>query len=79
MKLGKLLWKKWLKIGHVIGNFQAQVILSLFYFVFVWPFGIVMRLFSDPLKLNFSKSRAKSNFTGWNHKKDTLEVARRQF
>lgn len=79
MNFLNLLWKKWLKVGHVIGNFQAQVFLTLFYFVFIWPFGIVMRLFADPLKLNYSKTGAKTNFGQWKHKKDTLEVAHRQF
>lgn len=75
----KFLWKKWLGLAHVIGNFQAQVILTLFYFTFVLPFGVVMRLFADPLRQNYSKTRAKSNFGEWKHKKDTIDVARRQF
>jgi hypothetical protein len=79
MKFLKSLWEKWLKIAHIIGNFQAQVILTLFYFTFVLPFGVLLQIFSDPLRINFSKSRSKTNFQVWRHKKDTLEIARRQF
>lgn len=79
MKFLRSLWVRWLKIAHVIGNFQAQVILTVFYFIFVLPFGVVMRLFADPLRLNFPKTRAKSNFQVWRHSKENLETARRQF
>jgi hypothetical protein len=45
----KRAWQAWKKIAHKIGNFQARVLLTLFYAVLVFPFGIALRLFSDPL------------------------------
>ena len=78
MDLLKVLWRKWLKIARIIGNFQGQVILSVFYFLLVWPLGIFFRFFSDPLNIGKQK-RARSNFEKWVHPKDTLGTARRQY
>jgi hypothetical protein len=39
------------RVAHAIGNFQARVLLTLFYGVIVFPFGIMARLFSDPLRI----------------------------
>lgn len=75
----KLVWKKWLVIAHTIGNFQAQVILSVFYFIFIFPLGIFFRLFSDPLHLKLAGSTAKSSFEKWEHPKESLEEARKQY
>ena len=35
----KRLWEGWKKIAHKIGNFQARVLLTVFYAVLVLPFG----------------------------------------
>jgi hypothetical protein len=47
----KRLWEGWKKIAHVIGNFQARVLLTIFYAIFVLPFGLAARLFADPLRI----------------------------
>lgn len=78
MSTSKLLWKKWLAIAQVIGNFQGQVILTLFYFILVLPFGLVISLFTDPLKMK-SPLSSRSNFGKWRHKPDDLEAAHRQY
>lgn len=44
-------WARWKVIAHAIGNFQARLLLSLFYFVVVPPFALIVKLFQDPLKL----------------------------
>ena len=41
-------WTRWIKVATVIGDFQARVVLSLFYFLIVLPFGLAVRLFADP-------------------------------
>lgn len=43
------LWSHWLTLARKIGQFQSRIILTLFYFVFVTPFGLAVRLFADPL------------------------------
>lgn len=47
----KRIWQAWKRIARKIGNFQARVLLSIFYAVLVFPFGIGARLFSDPLRI----------------------------
>ena len=51
LDLLKRAWQGWKKIAHVIGNFQARVLLTVFYGVLVLPFGLAARLFSDPLRI----------------------------
>ena len=41
----------WKRAAHAIGNFQARILLTVFYGVIVFPFGIIARLFSDPLRI----------------------------
>lgn len=47
----KRLWQAWKKIAHKIGNFQARVLLTIFYGVLVLPFGVAARMFSDALRI----------------------------
>jgi len=49
--LFKRAWQAWKDLAHKIGNFQARVILSIFYAVLVLPFGLAARWFSDPLRI----------------------------
>ena len=76
MSFLKWLWEKWLAIAQPIGNFQSQVLLSVFYIIFVFPMGVGYKLFSDPFKL---KGKLKSNFDKWEHPVETLESAHRQY
>jgi hypothetical protein len=57
------LWSHWLVLARKIGQFQSRIILTLFYFVFVTPFGVGVRLLADPLHVRRrSLERAQS---GW--------------
>jgi len=47
----KALWHAWKRLAHKIGNFQARVLLTLLYAIVVLPFGLIARIFSDPLKI----------------------------
>lgn len=47
----RALWARWKVVARGIGNFQARVILTLFYFVVVPPFALLLRLRRDPLRL----------------------------
>src|SRR6266403_3423245 len=47
----KTLWNAWKRLAHKIGNFQARVVLTIIYAIAVLPFGLVVRLFSDPLRI----------------------------
>ena len=45
------LWTQWLVLARKIGKFQSRIILTVFYFVIVTPFGLGVRLFADPLRI----------------------------
>jgi hypothetical protein len=47
----KRMWHAWKRIAHKIGNFQARVLLTIFYAIVVLPFGLMVRLFFDPLRI----------------------------
>lgn len=47
----KRMWEAWKRIGHVIGDFQARLLLTIFYAVLVLPFGLLIRWFGDPLHI----------------------------
>jgi hypothetical protein len=44
-------WERWNSIAHSIGVFQSRVLPAGFYCPILSPFGLAMRLFSDPLHL----------------------------
>ena len=69
-------WERWKRIATVVGDFQARVVLSLFYFVIVLPFGLAVRIFSDPLKLS---KKQQAGWTDFAERTQTVEEARKQF
>lgn len=44
------IYKVWMKIGAVLGWINTRLILGLVFFVIFVPFGLVMRLFKDPMR-----------------------------
>jgi hypothetical protein len=48
----------------------------VFYFLFVFPVGLILRMRSDPLHLEEPKG---SNWTPHRHEEASLDTARRQF
>lgn len=50
----KLAWDRFTVIASIVGDVQGRVIVTLFYFTILVPFGIGARLFSDPLRLRSS-------------------------
>ena len=54
----KSLWGVLKGLGRVLsplakrlGNFQARVLLTVIYAILVLPFGVLVRLFADPLRI----------------------------
>ena len=43
------LW--WKPIARKIGNFQARLLLTIFYAVVMFPFGMAVRLLFDPMHI----------------------------
>jgi hypothetical protein len=73
----KELWAGWKRIARKIGDFQARVLLTIFYFVLLAPFALVMRRTSDPLAVKPGAQR------GWHVRQQaadySVEAVRKQF
>ena len=54
MNILKIFWESWKAFGHFIGNALARIVLSIFYFTVFVPFGLGVKLFSDPLQIQTS-------------------------
>ena len=71
------LWERWKRFGKRIGDFQARALLSIFYFIILAPFALIIRWVSDPLAIKTDTSR------GWQVKGEgegsPWERASRQF
>jgi hypothetical protein len=69
-------WGAWKRVAARIGDVQARVLLSIFYFVVLGPFALLLRWRSDPLAI---KPGAP---TGWRPRSEPAEAplqrARRQ-
>lgn len=56
----------WLKLAHVLGWINSKILLSIMFFIFLFPIALLSRIFTkDPLKLKGRK--IKSLFTDRNH------------
>ena len=58
MKLLLRIWNGWKAIAHKIGNFQARVILLIFYFIVLAPFAMIIKRV-DPMRIR------KGSVPGW--------------
>ncbi len=69
-----LSWGRFKIITAIIGDVQGRLIVTLFYFTILVPFGLASRLFSDPLHL-------KATEAAWVERTpvpEALEAAQRQ-
>lgn len=77
MALLRALWAGWTTVARRIGDFQARLLLTVFYFVALGPFAIGLKLLADPLKLR------PGGVAGWAARSrgegDAATLARRQF
>jgi lipopolysaccharide/colanic/teichoic acid biosynthesis glycosyltransferase len=53
------LWEWWKRVARKIGDFNARVILTIFYCMLFSPFAVLVKLLTDPLQI---KKKAKK---GW--------------
>jgi hypothetical protein len=75
--LWRKLWEGWKRIAGKIGNFQARVLLAIFYAVFLAPFAVLLRWVSDPLAI---KPESKRGWLPRNEQQASpVELAKRQF
>lgn len=70
-------WSRWRAMSQKAADVQARVLLTVFYFTVMLPFGVVFGLFKDPLRI---KQRPSGSY--WVERKPssgTLADAKRQF
>ncbi len=72
----RTVWERWKKIARAVGVVQTRILMVVFYFLFVFPLGLILRMRSDPLHL---KEPTGSNWTPHRHEEASLDTARRQF
>jgi len=71
------LWSAWNELARPVGDFQARLILTVFYFTVAAPFGLIVRTIKDPLTM-----RRRPAQTGWIKRKrreHDITAARRQY
>ncbi len=61
-------WNAWRRLARRIGDIQARILLTLFYYVVLGPFALVLRWRSDPLALERGVSG------GWRARSESLEA-----
>lgn len=72
----KKLWDGWMRVAKVIGNFNARVILSLFYFVLMVPIGLIVGATKDYLGI---REHPTSTWKEMDGHAQSVEEGRRQF
>jgi hypothetical protein len=58
----KRLWKKWQVFSLRMGTFQSRILLSFFYFIFLTPISLIIKLISDPLNIKHRSQGASGSF-----------------
>jgi hypothetical protein len=66
----RAIWRRWQRAAKKVAEFQARLLLSLFYFLVLAPFALVLRLASDPLELDQAVE-------GWHDRDDEEAPANR--
>jgi hypothetical protein len=73
----KKLWERWKTIAHKIGNFQARLLLMVFYIFILGPFALIIRWRGDPLGI---KRRAQGGWLPHSEREgEPMERAKQQF
>ena len=44
-------WNHWKRMARAVGVVQTRILMVVFYFAFVLPLGLIMRMSGDPLRL----------------------------
>ena len=72
--LGRL-WRGWLRLAEIIGNFNLGLLLSIIYWTFFTLIAIPFKLLADPLRF---RPKNRSGWTLHSPPTDILEEMKRQ-
>jgi hypothetical protein len=56
-EINRLAWARFGIITGILADLQGRLIVTLFYFTVLVPFGVSSRLFSDPLRIRREENR----------------------
>jgi hypothetical protein len=70
-------WSRWMGLSRAAGNLLGRIVLTIFYFTFAVPFGLIRGRFTDPLRLR--KENQPGAWLARETRDLTLDDARRQF
>ena len=77
MSVLRKIWQAWKRFGQLMGDLLARLVLTVFYFTILLPFGLIVTLFSDPLHLR--RVAGQPLWSARSTGDQTLDDARRQF
>ena len=58
------MWRAWQLLARDIGDLQARLLLTTFYFLIAAGFGLIMKLVRDPLNLRRRSQRSRWSLRG---------------
>lgn len=70
--------QRWKQIAHTVADFQARLILSVLYVLFIVPVGLFVRFNDDPLAMK-EPPDSSAQWRTRNSKPDTVRRAHRQY
>jgi hypothetical protein len=73
----RTIWTRWTAFAQKVADFQTRLILTIVYFVILAPFGLMVTVFRDPLRV-----KRPPEVPQWIPRavdQPTLEYGRRQF
>ena len=69
-----IVYRSWLKFGHVAGWVNTRIILGIMFYVVFFPVGVIMRLFgNDPMRRALDGSAASYRIISEPLEKDHVE------
>lgn len=71
------IWQQIQNGAHRVADFQARILLTIIYVLFVLPVGLIVRLTEDGLGLRTARGD-KSHWRPWSGNSDTLAQTRKQ-
>jgi hypothetical protein len=70
-------WQRIQHVAHRVADFQARILLTIIYALFVLPVGLIVRLTEDSLGVRIAPGRV-SYWQRWSGHSETLAQTRRQ-
>jgi preprotein translocase subunit SecY len=66
-------YKVWMRFAEALGWVNTRIILSVIFFVIFFPFGLIMRMFNDPMRRKLDASADSYRLPSNPTKPDNME------